>query len=59
MVNRIRAFSKIYENSNDTALFIQKSVDSIGKFNYFQCCGIKLSETKLITVQYSETFYEW
>ena len=33
MVDRIKGFSIIYENTNDIVIFIQKSVDSIGKSN--------------------------
>ena len=33
MVDRIKGFSKIYENTSDMVFFIQKSMDSIGKFN--------------------------
>ena len=33
MVDRIKGFSEIYENTNDIVLFIQKSMDSIGKLN--------------------------
>ena len=29
MVNRIKGFSKIYDNTDDVVLFIQETVDSI------------------------------
>ena len=33
MVDRIKGFGKIYENTYGIVLFIQKSMDSIGKLN--------------------------
>ena len=56
MVDRIKGFSKIYENTDE------EIPEDGGQYLWYrktQRCGIQLSEIKLITVQHNETFYEW